>query len=546
MISCLLIQVTRNQHGVAVCKESVVSGETIQLGRGAACKIHLLDHRVNLLHATIKHSEDGTLYIDGEKDVTLEINGFISQGAAIPPGTSIEIGPYLLNIENKVDEHDIAISIELTDDHPKQDVACRTAPLSLATLNWSKRKLGYSLAACILFLFMLLPLLPSFSSSLDKVQAALPVTLTESWNPGPLSGGHTIFSAKCSTCHQKAFRGVSDKVCADCHKQVKHHLEADNLHTGKFKNSRCTHCHQDHKGENGLVNHNSAQCVDCHGNIKAVKADTQLADVHDFKSDHPAFHITLRDENQITRVKQDDKAKLIEKSGLKYSHKVHLAKTGVSTPQGDTVMQCKDCHKLEESGNHFAPMTMKKTCQQSGCHFLDFTEPVEGNVPHGSEREVMNRLREFYIKWLTDTPENRKSCHSGSDVRGILACADELARINADTTLFKRHAAPKEKLECGECHEIQPSEDRDVPWKITPLHINRDWQPGATFSHAKHFTMNCTDCHDKMNSKTSEDIAMPGITKCRECHVGNQSVKGMIRSSCEGCHRFHRSEKTAG
>ncbi len=549
MISCLLIQVSRNQQGLPVCKESVIAGESIQIGRGAACKIHLLDHRVSLLHATVRRAEDGTLYIEGENDATININGFIVQSAALSPGTRVEIGPYLLVVEPASDGHDIALSVEMTQPLPEQDTAkgCRTTPVTLAALGLSKRKLSFGLAAFILFSFLLLPLLPGASSAFDKWQSTLPITLTESWNPGPLSGGHSVFGAKCSICHQRAFQAVSDEVCLGCHKQVAQHLRNDDLHASAFKNVLCTNCHPDHRGGTGLVLHDSQECVKCHGDLKSKNAGTAFANVHDFGSDHPPFHITLLDGKNVIRVRQDEKGKLVEKSGLKFSHQVHLAKDGVSTPEGNTVMVCRDCHKIEESGTHFAPMSMQKTCQQSRCHELYFTEPADGSVPHGSEREVMNRLREFYAKWLTDSPaKNMAVCAQAGGIGNVakrtLECANDLARKNAAATLFKERG---ENLACGECHEIEPTGDNDVPWKVAPLHINRDWQPGAVFAHFKHDTVNCTECHDKINSKTSADIAMPAIEKCRECHVGDHPAKGKIKSTCDSCHRFHQGVRKA-
>lgn len=547
MISCLLIQVSHNPQGLPVRKESTISGESIQIGRSAPCKIHLLDHRVNLLHATIKRSEDGTLYIEGENDTTININGFIEQSAPLSPGTRVGIGPYLLVIEPVSGGHDIALSVELIQPLPEQDMAkiCRIAPITLAELGLSKRKLGFGLAAGILFAFLLLPLLPSASSAFDKWQATLPITLTESWSPGPLAGGHSVFGAKCSTCHQHAFRAISDEACTGCHKQVAKHLAKNDLHTSVFKNVRCTNCHLDHRGKAALVLHNSSACVVCHGDLKGKNANTTLANVHDFGSDHPPFHITLTDGKNVVRIRQDEKKKLIEKSGLKYSHQVHLDKKGVSSPQGDIVMVCKDCHKTDESGERFTPMTMQKTCQQSRCHMLYFTEPVDGVAPHGSEREVMNRLREFYTKWLSDSPaKNMATCgqagKASNSTKRTLDCANDLARKNAAATLFRDSG---KALECAMCHEIVPTGDNNIPWKVVPLNINRDWQPGAVFQHAKHGTVNCNECHDKINSKTSAEIAMPTIEKCRECHVGDQDAKGKIRSACDNCHRFHKSMK---
>ncbi|OGS99633.1 MAG: hypothetical protein A3F73_14340 [Gallionellales bacterium RIFCSPLOWO2_12_FULL_59_22] len=538
MISCLLIRVSRNQQGLPVLKESALAGESLQIGRGAACKIHLPDHRVGLLHATVRRSEDGALYIEGENGATIKINGAAEQSAALSPGLRIEVGPYLLVVEPVPDGRDIALSVEMAHSLQEKAATCRTVPVTLAELGLSKRKLGFSLASGILFLFLLLPLLASTSTTFDKWQATLPVILTELWNPGPLTGGHSVFGAKCTTCHQQAFRAISDDICAECHKQVAKRLREDDLHARIFKDVRCTDCHQDHRGKAGLVLHDSLKCVACHGDIKGKYARTEFDDVRDFATDHPPFNITFPDGKNVVHVRQDDKGKLVEKPGLKLNHQVHLDKKGLLSPKGNTVLACRDCHRLEESGAHFAPMTMRKTCQQSQCHVQYFIEPVEEVVPHGSEREVLNRLRELNARWLAGSAENMAACKpesgAGMAASHTLGCVDDLARKYA-ATFFK------ENLECGQCHEIEPSGNNDVPWKVTPLHINRDYHPVAVFAHSRHDTVDCTDCHDKANSKPSAEIAMPAIEKCRECHAGNRSVKGKIKSTCDSCHRFHRA-----
>jgi hypothetical protein len=211
------------------------------------------------------------------------------------------------------------------------------------------------------------------------------------------------------------------------------------------------------------------------------------------------------------------------------------------TPKGNVVLTCRNCHRIEESGIHFAPVSMKETCQQSQCHVQYFTEPVEEVVPHGPERDVMNRLRELYAKWLVDSPaESKTACEPvsgpGDAARRNLDCVNNLARKNA-AAFFK------ENLECGQCHEIEPGGNNDVPWKIVPLHINRDYQPDAVFRHSMHDTIDCTECHDKVNSKPSAEISMPAIEKCRECHAGNHPARGKIRSTCDSCHRFHNGVK---
>ncbi|MDO9052709.1 MAG: cytochrome c3 family protein [Gallionella sp.] len=538
MISCLLIHVSRTSHGLPVRQAGVVSGETIQLGRGAGCHVHLPDHHVALHHASVRRADDGALYMDAVGDAMLKIDGIIARSVALQPGMRIEIGPYLLLIETAPAGHDIALSMEKVHapDGHETAVGLRQ-PVTLEALGYSKRMLGAMLAAGILLLYMLLPMLPSVSQALDKWQADLPVTLNGSWSSGPLAGGHAMFEAKCSTCHKHPFQSVADEVCTGCHTQAGKHLSNETLHKRAFGSMRCTDCHSDHKSR-AKLRHDAEKCVACHGDIKRINPDSKLADARDFTVSHPAFHLTVPDgmdaqgvERRV-RFRQQDKP--LEKSGLKYSHKVHLDKAGISSPEGDTVMQCRDCHRLESSGEHFSAMTMEKTCQQSACHALNFTEPVEGIVPHGSERAVMSRLREFYGRWLADAPENRAQCEAGSATGN--ACANDLARRNAAATLFRKDT------ECGECHEITPAANEDVPWKVTPPRINRDWQPGAVFPHARHDTMDCTACHDKMNSQKSADIAMPSIEKCRECHVGKSPVRGKLVSACVSCHRFHNGE----
>jgi hypothetical protein len=142
----------------------------------------------------------------------------------------------------------------------------------------------------------------------------------------------------------------------------------------------------------------------------------------------------------------------------------------------------------------------------------------------------------FYTKWLSDKPANKSACASVGG-GNVAECAEGLARKMAGATLFRNN------VECGECHEIAPSGDDGAPWKMARVHINRDWQPGATFAHNKHNAMNCTACHDKTNSKTSADISMPDIEKCRECHVGEHAAQVKIKTNCDNCHRFHAGKK---
>jgi hypothetical protein len=287
-----------------------------------------------------------------------------------------------------------------------------------------------------------------------------------------------------------------------------------------------------------------AQCVTCHAKINKKNDMTKLADVRDFGTDHPAFSLTFKTghgDGNMARIPQKNKEKLVEKSGIKFSHKVHLDKKGVSSPEGDTVLECRNCHQPDEAGVRFRPISMAKDCQQSGCHALRFKPPMSGRqVPHGTEREVMTTLREYHATMTIGKMAAGEKLPCGDRVgvgknqlERALDCANHNASVNAEF-LFKPDGC------CGECHEITRAiDDKEVPWKVAPVSITGHWLRNAHFTHAKHSTAKCTECHDKALSEKSSDVAIPAIEKCRECHVGSKPSKNKISTRCDNCHSFH-------
>ena len=377
MISCLLIQVARNDTGLPLASSEVrIAGDAIELGRGAACQIYLPDHRVSLLHATIRRAEDGSLHLEAAPEALISVNGFVERAAELRPGTQVGIGPYLLGVRPSAEAFDLILSLETAEAPAESPEAPGRTPVTLSALGLSTRRLGLGLAAFILLAFFVLPMLPLASPPIDKWQAGLPVRLTESVNPGPLSAGHAVSGMKCSACHQRAFRGVTDAACTKCHERVSAHLSAHSQHADRLGETRCTHCHASHEGKADAIRDGSSRCVGCHKRVEGT-----VAEARDFGSSHPPFHLTVPAGRKVLRVREDEKKMPPEKAGLKFSHQVHLDKEGVSSPDGRTVLNCRDCHKLEESGMHFAPMEMEMTCQQSRCHRLRFADPMAFMTP---------------------------------------------------------------------------------------------------------------------------------------------------------------------
>ncbi len=98
MIRCKLVETIHpddTQVGARVGR--AVSGETLGLGRAAACKIYLPDPRVRLDHALVRRAEDGFLYLEAAGPVT--VNQKIQTSVRLAVGQHISIGPYDFIVE---------------------------------------------------------------------------------------------------------------------------------------------------------------------------------------------------------------------------------------------------------------------------------------------------------------------------------------------------------------------------------------------------------------------------------------------------------------
>jgi len=416
-----------------------------------------------------------------------------------------------------------------------------TQPVDLPSLRISKRLVGFSLAATILVALFLIPLLTRVSPAFEEWQAGLPIPLTRLLNPGALSAGHALFADKCSTCHKKAFHAVTEEACTSCHAAMGTHLPGNHAEQGRLDAVRCTACHPAHAGKAIARKDISPTCINCHAGI-----DAPVAQARDFGSTHPEFQLAFPQGKETVRVAQDKQPLPPDESGLKFSHEFHLDKKGISTPDGDTVLTCQNCHKIDAAGNDFAPIEMKATCQQSRCHTQLLAEPVSVFIPHGSERLPMEKTRTHYLNSLAESPEElvRQCGPIPKDSTGIghaIACANLSALKFAGLNIFQSKG---EMLQCGLCHTLRKTENRETPWRVTAIHINRDWHTQTVFSHAKHATSKCEDCHQKSKSARAEDLSMPDIASCRQCHTGMAGSSSKVKSRCNTCHSFHRHPTT--
>src|SRR5262249_9109902 len=112
---------------------------------------------------------------------------------------------------------------------------------------------------------------------------------------------------------------------------------------------------------------------------------------------------------------------------------------------------------------------------------------------------------------------------------------------NADRILFWSSSG------CGDCHTV---EGHRQAWQIAPTDISKRWFGHSQFSHFSHRLSpkpsggqealvsgeNCSACHEfaRLSTKT-EDVLMPAIGKCRECHGPAVNPKERARTDCVAC-----------
>lgn len=551
MIRCLLAIVTRNKRGEPSREERLVSGTELRLGRGAESKIHLTDPRVALNAAVIKAAEDGRLYLEALSG-NLNVDGKFEKTTKVKPGVRIGLGPYELAVEppKNTAEHDFILDLELVEPLPENlKSEGQRARTTLSAAGLSKRWPALIMFFAILGGFLVWPILHATQPSVRESAKNLSFAPDESWDPGKLAHPHQGFGKDCAKCHDQPFVQVRDQTCESCHKSIGGHVETKAVQTAAFGETRCAECHRDHKGPLGLIRTDTRLCTDCHSNVKAHAPNTTTVNIRDFATDHPHFKLALLDQTgKTTRILQSEKAKLKEKSGLKFPHDVHLDKKGVknpTSPSGRVVMECKNCHTPDAAGVRFEPIKMEKHCVD--CHRLEFEPAVTTRtVPHGDPKLAMTTLREFYSSIaLGETPIDvttvdgllRRTNESKSEVARKKAM--EWANQKAD----KIAADLIEDRSCAACHTVTKEAGE---YKIAPVRITNYWMVKAKFEHFAHKTAKCVDCHEVEKSKTSEDIAIPDIDSCRTCHAGAEPKKNKVTSTCESCHGFHLGSPKRG
>ncbi len=415
--------------------------------------------------------------------------------------------------------------------------------------------------------------------------------LHTAFQTAPVSHSHAAFGDNCAACHDQPFgtagrffsgtRGgtVSDAKCLTCHDAGQH--TPHQLHNIGVdgKASGCIDCHKEHRGD-ALSNLSDLTCTMCHADLKTDNGQPHFhAHINHLADGHPPFG-TWR------------KSPLVDPAGGKFSfnHKRHLELANelkdvskesrpllVAEAEKLSKLDCAYCHQTDTDMKRMQPIRYDDHC--AACHPLNVQAMPAAHWPddvsaafakqtlaHPAPGEGPAKIRATLLeRYLRMSDRARLVAPAGAEPAILRSDEDpkeiqERERVAADRArkteaqLFDRVGAG-----CALCHKelkrtdglpeyAHPHQQRGrwkdelANWPTDRLRhkayedeANR-WHPLATFNHAVHRVSACTDCHAARNSSRTEDVLIPTIDNCLNCH--NRSATS-AHSNCLTCHDYH-------
>lgn len=556
-------RVIKKGKGSLQFEEEIHFGETLTIGRAANQAIFINDLRAALEHARVVALGNGRFRVESLVAAGVRIDGRFEHSATATAGSAIEVGNLRITLVDPPADFEAAVEVGLVD---KAEVAAREVsealPQSLAETGLRKRRWSWALLLLTLTFGLAIPVTAHFVPTLRSLTKDVPAIGMSTWDTGPLASAHHTMANDCQSCHGTPFSVIADDKCIVCHTNTKAHADPVRYALPEIAAARCAHCHRDHNGDTGLVRADQELCSDCHRNLtERVNNDTQLANVGDFGTDHPQFKVLLPAwdaQGKFTpeRVSMDQKP-LTERSGLKFPHSKHLNPEGLKTPDGVKKLDCGNCHAPEPGGALLAPIDFEQHCQS--CHRLDFDLRIpDRQVVHGDVAEVQFTLAEFYSKvaleggyddvkapvFVRERRRPGQPAMTAQEQRDALVWARDKATEMTDSLINSRT--------CTVCHTVSKDPAAtQLGWVVAPVRVAGAWYEKASFTHAKHATMGCKDCHAADLSLSSADLLIPDIGAvgsnnavapfaCRDCH-GGENATHKLGSTCIDCHGFHQA-----
>lgn len=411
----------------------------------------------------------------------------------------------------------------------------------------------------------------------------------EFFNSGELSSHHTALEQGCASCHDKnaamgadftlaKFKSVIkdrfhhgvdyksiDQRCEKCHEdkppfgmKKEYDLHEPNV----VENRACSICHMEHLGPGPMKKVADLQCASCHNDrgimeASAKKGATLPREVFHLRAFPPQQIVFERPRpaagyTQVFATFHEDAAKgghpefqLIREKApdpdtLRFNHSRHFA-TDIPLVNGQK-LDCNYCHKPDPQGRFYQRINFEAHCQS--CHALQFDERNPSlHLPHGDVNLVRTFLRTLPAQYaeLARTQNAEVKTFIAQQMNGLRRqfgsdAAFERA-VFFETDPYKPETAAPTRANfagCAHCHTVK-MEGR-APVVTKPYLVDR-WMPQANFTHAKHTSVSCEDCHGQARqSKETSDVLMPAKQNCVVCHSPETKK---VSSDCITCHTYH-------
>jgi hypothetical protein len=339
--------------------------------------------------------------------------------------------------------------------------------------------------------------------------------------PGDVIEGHAKYEDECSRCHRPFSKAAQNSLCLDCHEKVEGDLKAKRGYHGldkEIKETKCSHCHTDHKGRGADVvglNRELFDHIETDFPLKGGHAKVSCAKCHKPEEkwrEAPLRCIKCHKKKDVHKERLGEKCEDCHKESSWKKARFDHSKTKFKLKGKHKEATCAACHPNQK---------FKKTPKEClSCHRLD-------DVHRGS-----------YGKKCGD-------CHTPRDWKKT-----RFDHSKTDFPLKGRH----DSTPCGKCHKEQYYDEKISKTchgchrnddehkgrygkKCADCHNEKGWKK-ARFDHSKtdfplkgkHDKVVCEKCHPgPIDKKKAERI-------CNDCHAPGDPHRGQQGKKCERCH----------